>query len=72
MIQAPKYSVINAIFLDFKESVLPSNEYPLYFSYDRKSLFSPLDAIKVLSRLEIFFFIFNNFRFSIPTYSNYD
>ena len=31
--------------------------------------FSPLDVIKVLSRLEkiIIFFIFNNFSFSIPT-----
>ena len=50
-----------------KGSVSPSNEYPLYFSWDRKSLFSPLDVIKVLSGLKIFCFIFNHFLFSIPT-----
>ena len=40
----------------FKGSVSPSNEYPLYFSLDGMSLFSLLDAIKVLSGLEIIIF----------------
>ena len=42
----------------FQGSVPPSNDYPLYFSKDRKSLFSPLDAIKVLSGLEMIIFSF--------------
>ena len=50
----PTFSTKNGVGINnFKGSVSPSNEYPLYFSYDRKSLFSPLDAIKVLSGLEI-------------------
>ena len=54
-----------------KGSVPPSNEYLLYFSYDRKSLFSPVDAIKVLFRLEILFFLFLII-FVFDTYNNYN
>ena len=39
-----------------KGSVPPSNEFPWYFSLDRKSLFPPLDTAKVLSELEIIIF----------------
>ena len=66
----PRFAPIKLIdsggYSTIKGSVSPSNEFPWYFSYDRKSLFSPLDA-SVVRTWNNYFFALNHFCFSIPT-----